>query len=208
MWQVTSPTFACSALKSPRQRDPKHPSESQGVEPPPRYHWIFLKLVHSSRKGKSGAGNSVRQTAGWTSGTEPRCQGQRACRSGCWSHLRRGRCAFFPGASSQTPRPAGRNPCGSLSSLHQAPLPQPWPQHKGRCWEAWLRGVCSHFGSVPDLSLAAQHLHRSCQSPELTPGWMVLEGREKKTKNQTHAAVSASPSLERPSDKELEGAQG
>lgn len=115
--------FACSALPSPRQRDPKHPSESQGGEPPPRYPWIFLKLGHSSRKGKSGTGNSERPTAGWPSGTEPRCQGQPACRWGCRPHASRGRGAFFPGASSQTPRPVRPSPCGSQLPPTRLPAP-------------------------------------------------------------------------------------
>lgn len=114
---------------------------------------------------------------------------------------------------SQLPSSARENPSGSRKTLYEAPLPQPWPQNKGRMLEvvalgrpfslAWeqqgLLQICS-----PDLSLAAQHLHRSCQSPELTPS--LDDSRRKKKKN--HAAVSASLSLERPSKFWLEGTQG
>lgn len=122
-------------------------------------------------------------------------------------------CLLPWGVPTHTPPSGAPSPCGSLSSPHQAPLPQLWPQHEGGCWrpsfgEAVLQ-IC------PLLLSTYTGAARVLSSP--LAGWFQKEGKKKRkkkknynkqTKNQTHAAVSASPSLERPSEEELEGAQG
>lgn len=71
-------------------------------------------------------------------------------------------------------------------TICEAPLPQPWPQIKADAVSpGFSEAVLTGLGAAgfapdlfPDLSLAAQHLCRSCQSPELTPS--LDDSRRKK----------------------------
>ena len=157
-------------------------------ETPAYYHWIFLKLGHSSRKGKSVSGNSLHETnstAGQPSGTEPSCPGHQACP---WGRVSRGelQTCSCPGRVFTDTQLRDGEASVPWKTLWEAPLPQPWPQHKGRRCKPWLCGArLAGWGvavfapdSFPDLSFAAQHLHRSCQSPELTP--LLDDSRRKK----------------------------
>lgn len=106
-----------------------------------------------------------------------------------------------PGGLHRHPAERGRVLVGLMRPCVRLPFPSPGLEIKADAaslgfGEAALPvlGAAGFAPDLfPDLSSTAQHLHGSCQSPELTPS--LDDSRRKKNP----AAVSASLSSERPS---------